>query len=233
MIWIHKGKEPSSLTLYRCQPNSYYDGYSQKDELREALLRDQGHLCAYCMRRIRNDRNTMKIEHWKAQSTLETEAEKLNYQIMLGVCDGCRGSKDLYTTCDEHRHDMDLHVNPLDRSMMDTIFYDRNGKIKSDVEQYDDELNTVLNLNCEQASSRIVQNRKKVYQECMKRLKRLQNDGKWKKKHAVKNIAAVRTTGRWEKAGICRCSDLPDSKVPKKMSAIIWNNGVSLSGNTT
>lgn len=186
MIWIHKGKEPSSLTLYRCQPNSYYDGYSQKDELREALLRDQGHLCAYCMRRIRNDRNTMKIEHWKAQSTLETEAEKLNYQIMLGVCDGCRGSKDLYTTCDEHRHDMDLHVNPLDRSMMDTIFYDRNGKIKSDVEQYDDELNTVLNLNCEQASSRIVQNRKKVYQECMKRLKRLQNDGKWKKSTLLK-----------------------------------------------
>ncbi len=33
----------------------------------------------------------MKIEHWKAQSKLETEEEKLDFRFMLGVCDGCRG----------------------------------------------------------------------------------------------------------------------------------------------
>ena len=180
MIWIQKGPEPASLTQYRCQPHSYYDGYSHKDELREALLRDQGYLCAYCMRRIRNDRDTMKIEHWKAQSKLGTEAEKLDFQIMLGVCDGCRGSKDKYTTCDEHRHESDLHVNPLERSMMETIFYDRDGKIKSDVKQFDDDLNIVLNLNCEQAPSRIVENRKAIYKEFMKQLAELQKTGKWK-----------------------------------------------------
>lgn len=180
MIWIQKGKEPASLTRYRCQPHSYYDGYSHKDELREALLRDQGYLCAYCMRRIQNDRDTMKIEHWKAQSSLKNEAEKMNFQIMLGVCDGCRGSRDKYTTCDEHRHESKLHVNPLDRAMMETISYDRNGRIKSSDVLIDEDLNKVLNLNCEQATSRIVQNRRAIFEECMRKLVKLQKDGKWK-----------------------------------------------------
>lgn len=180
MIWIQKGAEPLSLTEYRCQPHAYYDGYSHKDELREALLRDQGYICAYCMRRIRNDRNTMKIEHWKAQSSMNTEAAKLDFQIMLGVCDGCRGSKDQVTTCDEHRHESELYVNPQDKAMMDTISYDRNGHIKSSVPQIDDDLNKVLNLNCEQAPSMIVQNRKAIYEECKNQLIKLQKSGKWK-----------------------------------------------------
>lgn len=180
MIWIQKGIEPPSLTQYRCQPHAYYDGYSYKDELREALLRDQGYICAYCMRRIRNERNTMKIEHWKPQSSLHTEAEKLDFQIMLGVCDGCRGNKDQFTTCDEHRHESELYVNPQDKAMMDTISYDRDGYIKSSVTRINNDLNKVLNLNCEQASSKIVQNRKAIYGECMERLRKLEKSGKWK-----------------------------------------------------
>lgn len=180
MIWIQKGDEPASLMQYRQQPHAYYDGYNNKDELREALLRDQGFLCAYCMRRINNDRNNMKIEHWKAQSTLVNEVEKLDYKIMLGVCDGCRGTQDRYTTCDEHRHESELYVNPLDRGMMNTISYDRQGLIKSSDKRIDSDLNTVLNLNCEQAPSRIVQNRKAIYAECMRKLHQLQVNDKWK-----------------------------------------------------
>lgn len=37
MIFIHKGKEPDSLTAYKRQPYASYDGYEEKDELREAL----------------------------------------------------------------------------------------------------------------------------------------------------------------------------------------------------
>lgn len=66
MIWIQKKEEPPSLTQYKKQPFAYYDGYKNKEELRQALLRDQGYLCAYCMRRIENNRESMKIEHWKA-----------------------------------------------------------------------------------------------------------------------------------------------------------------------
>lgn len=181
MIFIQKGKEPDSLTAYKRQPYASYDGYAEKDELREALLRDQGYICAYCMRRIENDRNSMKIEHWKAQSQLETEEEKLDFKIMLGVCDGCRGSTDKFTTCDEHRHNAELVVNPLNQSMMASIRYDRNGYIKSTDARVDKDLNRVLNLNCEQALSRIVMNRKNIYRECQKQLMKIQEKGIWKK----------------------------------------------------
>lgn len=181
MIWIQKREEPSSLTKYRKQSFAYYDGYDQKEELREALLRDQGYICAYCMRRIENDRDKMKIEHWKAQNRLETEIEKLDFKIMLGVCDGCRGAKDQYTTCDEHRHGDELYVNPMNSDMMATIRYDRQGHIQSSDVKIDADLNEKLNLNCEQAPSRIVQNRKAIYGECMNRLRGVQKNGMWKK----------------------------------------------------
>lgn len=178
MIWIQKGDEPTFLTQYKRQPHVYYDGYSHKEDLREALLRDQGYICAYCMRRIKNDRNTMKIEHWKPQSKLNTEIEKLDFQIMLGVCDGCRGAKDQYTTCDEHRHESELYVNPLHQDTIDAIYYNWQGEIKSENKRINDDLDKILNLNCEQAPSRIVQNRKAVYEECMKQLTTLKRNGK-------------------------------------------------------
>lgn len=178
MIWIQKGDEPASLTQYKRQPHIYYDGYSHKEDLREALLRDQGYICAYCMRRIKNDRNTMKIEHWKPQSKLNTEIEKMDFQIMLGVCDGCRGTRDQYTTCDEHRHESELYVNPLHQDMIETIYYDWQGQIKSNNSGINTDLNDILNLNCEQAPSRIVQNRKAIYEECMKQLTTLKSHGK-------------------------------------------------------
>ncbi len=180
MIWIKKGREPSSLERYRQQPYASYDGYPDKEELRAALLRDQGYICAYCMRRIENDHNTMKVEHWKAQSSMEKEVQKLDFRIMLGVCDGCRGEVEYkYTTCDTHRQDAELYVNPLNKRMMDTIKYDRNGYIHSKDARIERDLIDTLNLNCEQAPSRIVANRKGVYDECKQRLEALQSRGKW------------------------------------------------------
>ena len=175
MIWIKKGREPLSLEQYRQQPYASYDGYPDKEELRAALLRDQGYICAYCMQRIENDHNTMKVEHWKAQSSMKKEVEKLDFRIMLGVCDGCRGKVEFrYTTCDTHRQDAELYVNPLNKCMMDTIKYDRNGYIHSKVDRIEHDLINTLNLNCEQAPSRIVANRKSVYTECFQRLEALQ-----------------------------------------------------------
>lgn len=180
MIWIKKGREPLSLEQYRQQPYASYDGYPDKEDLRAALLSDQGYICAYCMRRIENDRNTMKIEHWKAQSSLTEETQKLDFGIMLGVCDGCRDEVEYkYTTCDTHRKDVELYVNPLDKRMMDTIKYDRNGYIHSKDKRIEHDLADTLNLNCEQAPSRIVANRRAVYKECKQRLSVLHSKGKW------------------------------------------------------
>ena len=41
-------------------------------------------------------------------------------------------------------------------------------------------MNQRLNLNCEQAPSRIVQNRKAIYEECKERLRKIQQKGNWK-----------------------------------------------------
>ena len=49
MKHITKGQEPQSLIRHRKQPHSDYDNYTEKDELREALLAEQGGICCYCM----------------------------------------------------------------------------------------------------------------------------------------------------------------------------------------
>lgn len=191
MILIIKGSEPTSLTQYKKQAYASYDGLTQevKDDIRDALLRDQKYICAYCMRRITNNRNTTKIEHWVAQSEIETEQGKLDYKIMLAVCDGCRGSRDEYTTCDEHRHNKELYVNPLDEKMIATIYYDRNGFIHSKDSQIDKDLNETLNLNCEAAPSKIVLNRKIIYETCYKKLSEVQSRGQWTKSTLLKVLS--------------------------------------------
>ncbi|MCX4315557.1 MAG: hypothetical protein OSJ52_02805 [Lachnospiraceae bacterium] len=85
MLYIKKGKEPESLTKYRKSKFAYFDGYEEKDAIRECLLKEQGYLCAYCMRRI--DKAHMKIEHWYPEDRL-SDAERLDFRNMLGACLG-------------------------------------------------------------------------------------------------------------------------------------------------
>jgi hypothetical protein len=51
MKWIEKNlkNEPKSLRLHRQKSVSNYDNYAEKDDLRRALLEEQGYLCCYCM----------------------------------------------------------------------------------------------------------------------------------------------------------------------------------------
>ncbi len=186
MIYIQKGREPESLTRYRSQPYATYEG-ADKEPIREALLRDQGHLCAYCMRRIKNDANTMKIEHWLPQSRLTSEIEKLDYRIMLGVCDGCRGNPDRFTHCDEHRHNAALTIDPQKCHMIDTIGYRRDGTIYSTDPALTQDLHQILNLNCAESPSRLVLGRRNVYEQICRKLQKLQaaNDWKYAKVKAV------------------------------------------------
>ena len=47
--------EPDSLRATRLTDGATYDECN-KNDVREALLNEQGYLCAYCMRRIENER---------------------------------------------------------------------------------------------------------------------------------------------------------------------------------
>ena len=62
MIYIQKKSEPDLLLKYRYQMNARFDDMDSdvKKQLRDSLLKEQGHLCAYCMKRI-NDTKDIKI----------------------------------------------------------------------------------------------------------------------------------------------------------------------------
>ena len=49
MILINKNKEPKEWTEYRTTPGVDYQAIP---ELVDSLLKEQGYICAYCMRRI-------------------------------------------------------------------------------------------------------------------------------------------------------------------------------------
>ena len=50
MIRIKKGREPGKLLWYRQQDGASYEQMDKevREELIDQLLREQGHLCAYC-----------------------------------------------------------------------------------------------------------------------------------------------------------------------------------------
>lgn len=129
-----------------------------KPEIRAALLVEQHHLCAYCMKRIRQpDKGSvhMNIEHC---SPLSQDKElALNYKNFLGVCKGgadVDGPRNRILCCDASKKDeTSLLVNPLDKGMMQCIAYKRDGTIYClpaagpDAALIDHDLNEVLCLN--------------------------------------------------------------------------------------
>lgn len=185
MRYIQKELEPKSLTEYKKQANAYYDGYPEKDDVRKSLLKEQGGLCGYCMRRLKSEKD-VKIEHVIPQSTLnEDERQALDYRIMLGVCYGNekKGRKFNALTCDAHRKNVDLHVTPFDQIGIDKIRYTSEGYIASDDPDINDTLNNVLNLNYDGPDMYLVQNRRAVLDECKMQLRRMQKEGLWKRKN--------------------------------------------------
>mgnify|MGYP000655252347 CR=1 FL=1 len=105
MILIKKFPAPSDLETLKKEAEeqglSDKDGYAKlrnplKTQVRNLLMQEQGHLCAYCMRRIPDirileedvDLSDVYIEHWQARSAVgdTTENKGLDYRNMLAVC---------------------------------------------------------------------------------------------------------------------------------------------------
>jgi uncharacterized protein (TIGR02646 family) len=170
---IIKGREPQSLLEHRLKSFADYDNYSEKDELRESLLAEQGHICCYCMQRISADR--MKIEHWQSQD--EYEELQLDYNNLLGACEGGQGSPSHLQHCDTKKGNTEITINPLDnhRNCEDVIRYLGNGEISDDDITINNELNQVLNLNMQTLTN----NRKEVLELVLKQLKSQHSKGDW------------------------------------------------------
>jgi uncharacterized protein (TIGR02646 family) len=155
---ITKGVEPRSLTAHRQTAHCDYDNYPSKEDLRQALVAEQGALCCYCMGRIRGGPTTMKIEHWRCQA--RHPGQQLMFRNLLGACRGGEGQPVDLQHCDTRKGDRDLLWNPADpeHHIETRIQYGSDGTIQSEDPVFDSHLNDVLNLNEE----RIRSNRKSV-----------------------------------------------------------------------
>ena len=156
MLYIQKRPEPHELTQAKRRGLTHYDDMTTdvKDAVRYSLAEEQGYVCAYCMKRIRLQ--TMQIEHYRAQndpSGLYNAASTVDYGNMLGVCPGNKNSGLPYSglTCDQHRGTAPLTVDPLKKWTIDQISYTSDGRIFSQDERINHDLDVILNLNCVQA----------------------------------------------------------------------------------
>ena len=173
MIEIKKGREPDKLLRYRQQNGASYEQMDKevKEELLGKLLEEQGHICAYCMRRIPERRALpvgvapVTIEHWfpRNPESKEDVGQGLNYRNMFAVCSGNRGCGNREgLTCDARRGNESIKVNPCDVDTLHGITYTSSGRIQSSDPEIDEDINERLNLNSESIS--LPENRKQVLQ---------------------------------------------------------------------
>ena len=175
MKHITKGHEPHSLTAHRLQPQAGFNNYPEKDELRDPLLTEQGGICCYCMRRI--TAQNMKIEHWACQAN--HPALQLDYQNLLGACDGGERAAVHLQYCDTHKGNADITVHPADphHNCEVLIKYQADGVIYSANPQIDHDLDVTLNLNLQ----RMTANRASVLDGAIAGLRKKRPDGDWTK----------------------------------------------------
>ena len=178
MILINKRQEPKEWTEYCSTPGTTYKSIP---ELVDALLKEQGYICAYCMRRIpTKDKlgdkfisEDHRIEHIKCRDNYEDL--QLMYNNMLICCPGHIGEDE---HCDRKKSNQDISFSPLDFAFINTLTYTSKGIIKSSNPVYDEEINSILNLN----TPFLVLNRKTMLIEVIQHINRTcKQKEKWSK----------------------------------------------------
>ncbi len=197
MIKITKGKEPAEWTKIKNTPGIDYEN-ADKTALRQALFEEQGGLCGYCMRRMKyvaGEVTDTRIEHLRPRALSLNQGrpeETLLYANMILCCNGDIDN-DSNTHCDRRKGGQGISFTPFDDAFINTISYSSgDGRIKSSNRQYDEEFNTILNLN----HPRLAANRHKVLKGLVSAL----GKGHWKKaeiKHKM-DIYSSKTNGEYQ-----------------------------------
>ena len=173
MIKIVKDKESKEWEEYR---NTEGVDYQSIPELVDSLLKEQGYICAYCMRRIPCKDNISNENH-RVEHILSREKhpdKKLDYKNMVICCPGHIGEEN---HCDRLKGDMDISFNLFDENFIRTLSYKSDGKIISSNVTFDNEINEVLNLN----TSLLKANRKEIWRVVTRELNTLKGDKPWNK----------------------------------------------------
>lgn len=152
MKQVNKTAEPNSLLQHRAKQFSNFDNIplDTKEEIRQSLLAEQGHICCYCMKRIPEHTSPyMKVEHYKCQANFGNL--QLTYSNLIGACTGNEGQPKIKQTCDTKKGDLELTINLTSNlPSCETLFkYNAEGEISSinDNAEIDRQLNEILNLN--------------------------------------------------------------------------------------
>lgn len=143
MKHIIKGSEPPSLLQYRQTQDANYDGYHPKEPLKQALLKEQGYICCYCMQRISQE--NMEIEHWKPES--KYPELQIDYKNLLASCSGNRGKRKSDQHCNPRKADQEITINPLYPQNCENYISSSKGTIVYHDETINSQVNDILNLN--------------------------------------------------------------------------------------
>ena len=124
----------------------------------------------------RGDADHAKLEHHYPQSRSIAEGhpeQTVDYENMLLSCMGgsdASGCSRESLTCDSHKGDETISIDPCSQDDVDTIRYYRNGEIHSTNPAFERDLCETLNLNCEEAF--LPQDRAKVYEAMQRAIER-------------------------------------------------------------
>ena len=181
-----------------------------KSIIREQLLKEQKGLCAYCMKKIRNNEKTV-IEHWCPIDANPSQA--LSYTNMLACCDGGR-KNDTYPhvlSCDAAKGDQTITISPLNEAHMTRIRYRANGTVSVFPEDavLAHDINDILKLNGEvdpsgkvihDTSTNLVHGRRQVYvrfREFMKRVDKMHKSVPAIIRKRIKELTEVEQYGEY------------------------------------
>jgi uncharacterized protein (TIGR02646 family) len=135
---ITKSAQPRTVTSVQCAPTTKLGtapharaAFDQLDkaDVREALAREQGHLCGFCMRRIRHDGQdargefTTKIAH--RQPIHVSPGTALTWSNLLASCDGGQRASTGVKTCDYAQGHTALTVDPTSAHSVRQLRYER------------------------------------------------------------------------------------------------------------
>lgn len=132
MKYIVKQSEPAGFTAWKTQKNANWQPeYSNmptdiKQQLKDALLDEQGWICCYCEQEITPDDS--HIEHFRPQS--DPGCDPLDYSNLLASCQK-QPRKPLHCgSLKEDWFDCNLLVSPLDPSCESRFVFLFNGEIQ-------------------------------------------------------------------------------------------------------
>ena len=166
MLYIKKGKTPQNVEkmLIEIRKSKTWKTISEDDTqkargvfddvdktaIKEALLKEQHGLCAYCMKRIENN-DSMTIEHYRPIN--KSKDGVLDYRNMMGCCDGGRNidmtDEPKVLCCDASKKDAELTISPYDQTFIEQLCYTKDGIIKVRLHntEIERQINEVLHLN--------------------------------------------------------------------------------------